>query len=306
MRPVQTVAVYFGVVFLGGALLAPWLYELLQWIGGTVPSVHALAKIPFPRCLNRSLMIVGLVGLWPVACKLELRSWAELGLKKSTEWWRGIAGGFGIGCASLAVVALAAWVSGARTFDSDRTSVQILWHAANAGSAAVAVSFVEELFFRGLLLAGLRKVLDWRLALAVSSLIYAGLHFLQRTELSGAVNWKAGFIVLGSMLQCFGDLDLMIPGFLNLTLTGVLLGFAYHRTGALYLPIGLHAGWIFWLKSYGFLSREGMESGRWFWGTNKLIDGFLASVVLIIMLGLFVRNYRQLEPARPARTKPNP
>jgi CAAX protease family protein len=55
---------------------------------------------------------------------------------------------------------------------------------------------------------------------------------------------------------------------------------AYQRSGNLYFSVGLHAGWIFWLKSYGFLTNPGVAGNAWFWGSRKLIDGWLAFLVL--------------------------
>ena len=63
--------------------------------------------------------------------------------------------------------------------------------------------------------------------------------------------WNSGLILLPRMLGGFADFHALVPGFFNLTLAGVLLGLAYQRTGNLYFSIGLHAGWIFWLKTYG-------------------------------------------------------
>ncbi len=87
----------------------------------------------------------------------------------------------------------------------------------------------------------------------------------------------------------FTDLNVVIPGFFNLTLAGVLLGLAYQRTGNLYFSIGLHAGWIFWLKSYGTLTTPVANALPWLFGTNKLIDGWLALAVLIACLPALIR-----------------
>jgi membrane protease YdiL (CAAX protease family) len=171
---------------------------------------------------------------------------------------------------------------------TEHSTPEIVRHLVNAGSAAIAVSLIEEILFRGILFGGLKQPLGCPVALGTSSLIYASLHFLQRTQFFGSVEWTSGFVVLGSMLRGFGDVGLLFPGFLNLALAGTLLGLAYQWTGALHFSIGLHAGWVFWLKSYGFFSRDGSGS-PWFWGTGKLIDGFLAFVVLSIMLCLLLR-----------------
>ena len=80
------------------------------------------------------------------------------------------------------------------------------------------------------------------------------------------------------MLGGFADFHALVPGFFSLTLAGILLGLAYQRTGNLYFSIGLHAGWIFWLKTYGAFTTSAPHAATWFWGTGKMIDGWLALV----------------------------
>jgi membrane protease YdiL (CAAX protease family) len=77
---------------------------------------------------------------------------------------------------------------------------------------------------------------------------------------------------------------------------GILLGLAYQRTGNLYFSIGIHAGWIFCLKLYGTLTADLPHAGSWFWGTGKLIDGWLAFLVLVAALLVF--KFLPLTPAR--------
>ena len=48
-----------------------------------------------------------------------------------------------------------------------------------------------------------------------------------------------------------GNENASIFGIGNTMLWGVLLGFAYLRTRALWLPIGLHFGWNFALPLFG-------------------------------------------------------
>ncbi len=106
------------------------------------------------------------------------------------------------------------------------------------------------------------------------------------------------------MLRGLGNWQQLIPGFLNLTLAGALLALAYQRTGNLYFSIGLHAGWIFWLKSYGIFTREVPGANAGFWGGAKLIDGWMALLVLSSTLLAFLRlSLRSTSPASPAAAK---
>ena len=86
---------------------------------------------------------------------------------------------------------------------------------------------------------------------------------------------------------------MLVPGFFVLTLAGMILGLAFQRTENLYCSLGLHAGWIFWLKFYGYLTVARPGGNPWFWGTSKLIDGWLALILLapvFVIVWLFPQN----------------
>jgi membrane protease YdiL (CAAX protease family) len=86
-------------------------------------------------------------------------------------------------------------------------------------------------------------------------------HFFNRPPSPEEVNWASGFALLPRMLRGFGDIEMLVPGFFNLMLAGVMLGYAYQRTGNLYFSIGLHAGLGF--AHCGTLRRVGYKFGRW-------------------------------------------
>jgi len=52
-------------------------------------------------------------------------------------------------------------------------------------------------------------------------------------------------------LMHLGNQNVTVLGIINTMAWGVLLGYAYVRTGALWLPIGLHFGWNFVLPLFG-------------------------------------------------------
>jgi membrane protease YdiL (CAAX protease family) len=62
-----------------------------------------------------------------------------------------------------------------------------------------------------------------------------------------------------------------------------MLGLAYQRTGNLYFSIGLHVGWIFWVKAYGVIT-VGVGAESAFWGSGNLVDGWLALLILVATL----------------------
>ncbi len=297
MRPLRALAFYIAVVFLGGALLAPWLYKLAQAGATTLPQI---ADAPFPRFLNRCLQFLALAGLWPLLRGLGARKITDLGLVKPSGHWRELLGGFLMGFVSLAVLAALAVLAGARTLQGNLVFTKIASTLLSALLTAGIVAVLEEVLFRGGIFGGLRRVLDWRWALGVSSAVYALVHFLARASVPGPVTWNSGFRQLGLMLAGFTDWQMLIPGFFNLTLAGVLLALAYQRTGNLYFSMGLHGGWIFWLKSYRAVTRQSPDTNLWLWGSSKMIDGWLALVVLTVTLGVFVWMRRASKPVASA------
>jgi membrane protease YdiL (CAAX protease family) len=280
VRPLRAIAIYLLFVVLGGALLAPWLYELAQWAGDRVPGLRHMAENPFHRFVHRSLLGMAIIGLWPLLRSWGMRFWKDLGWAKPAGQWRRLMLGFGLGWASLALVAVAATLAGARTAEWNVPLASYAQFVAKSLVTAVLVAVLEETLFRGVLFGGLRRSMAWPAALLISSLVYAWVHFFQKPAPPVHIDWASGFVQLAQMMRGFTDLEAMIPGFLSLTLAGGLLALAYQRTGNLFCSIGLHAGWIFWLKAYGFLTHSVSDARMWLWGSDKLIDGWFVTVML--------------------------
>lgn len=286
MKPVWALGLYALGVFGGGALLAPWLYRLAQAGAGLWPGI---ANEPFHRFVNRALLGLALIGLWPLLRSLGARSWDDLGLVRPRGQWRRLAGGFALGFASLALVAALALVAGARRVDEALAAGRLPGQLGGAVLTAAVVATLEEILFRGGIFGGLRRVWDWRGALLVSSGIYALMHFFAPARHEGGVTWTSGLALLPQMLRGFAELRALVPGFFNLALAGALLALAYHHTGNLFFSIGLHAGWIFWLRGYRVLTDPVPGADVWFWGSNRLIDGWLALALLGAMLPVLLR-----------------
>ncbi|HEU5397192.1 MAG TPA: CPBP family intramembrane glutamic endopeptidase [Verrucomicrobiae bacterium] len=282
MRPLLALIIYFIIIFIGGALLAPWLYVLAQHL----PFPH-LAQAPFHRFEDRAFLILALAGVWPLLKALGARSAADFGLTLPYGQMKKFFGGVLLGFFSLAVVAAIAIGFGARHFVADLTWHKIIGTLLGAVATALVVAVLEEILFRGGLFGGLRRFLWWPIALLISSAIYALSHFLRHGEVTGPITWHSGLDLLPMLFRGFADFHELVPGFLCLTLVGILLGLGYQRTGNLYFPIGLHAGWIFWLKIYGSFTIETNWKLIWFWGSGKMVDGWLAFIVLSGAFAIF-------------------
>ena len=289
MNPLRAILIYLGIIFVGGALLAPWVYASAQWCAEHSIFFESIARQPFGRYVSRSIQLLALFGLWPFLRTIGVSSWRDAGLDHPIRHWRqGVRGGT-VGLASFALIAGLALITGVRSIDLDHPASDFWKHLGRSTSAAIFVSILEEVLFRGALFGALRKVYQWPIALFVSSLLFAGVHFLQKAGTIEMVTWNSGLLMLAQMAKGFLNINLIMPAFINLTVVGIILGLAYQFTGSLYFSIGLHAGWIFWQKSYGFLTRGRIDSSLWLWGGDKLIDGWLTLLVLILTMVVLPR-----------------
>ncbi|HSY74865.1 MAG TPA: type II CAAX endopeptidase family protein [Dongiaceae bacterium] len=284
MRSFLALVIYLVAVFVGGALLAPWLHWLAQPLAQSLPKI---ANAPFHRFVDRSFLILALAGLWPLLRAFGAKSARDMGIVPPYGNFKKLFAGALLGFFSLAVVAGIAIGFGGRGFAQNLTAHKITTVIFSAIATAVIVATLEEILFRGGIFGGLRRAIYWPIALLISSAIYAITHFLQRAEFAGAVTWDSGLVLLPQMLAGFANFHALVPGFFNLTLAGILLGLAYQRTGNLYFSVGLHAGWIFWLKTYGAFTTDMPGAATWFFGSGKMIDGWLAFFVLAAALLFF-------------------
>lgn len=279
----QPVGVYLVAVFLGGALLAPWLHALVQAFAAAVPE---LADKPFHRYVNRSLLLLAVVGMVPLLRHLGIRSFAAIGLGcgDGAEPMRRVGAGFLLGVASLGAVVVTALALGSRSLRADLEVGYVLDELLQAIATAATVAVLEEALFRGAFHGALRRSLRPLPALLASSAIYAIVHFLESAPHTGAVAWWSGLAILPRMLAGFVDPDRLVPGFFNLMLAGLLLAVAYARSGSLWLSIGIHAGWISCLRLYRSVTVEVAAPACVWCGSEKLIDGWLALPALLLVL----------------------
>ena len=280
MRPFRALAFYLMFVFLGGALIAPWLWHFCQLFAHWFPH---LATAPFHRYLDRSFLILALAGIWPLMRALGATGPAEVGLVAPYEQMGKLFGGLAMGFVSLSFVAAIEIFTGHRAINQALTIYQAVKIIFIALLTAAFVGTVEEILFRGAVFGGLRRLLNWPVAMVVSSMIYALTHFLQKTDIAGPVTWASGFVLLPRMF----DLNAFFPLFLNLTFVGIILALAYQSTGNLYFSVGLHAGWIFVLKLYGGFTVASPAGTTSFWGTQRMADGWLTFLALIMTLTVF-------------------
>lgn len=291
--PTAVILLYFIVVFVGAALIAPRLYASAQFLETIHYRFSFLADAPFHRYVNRCLILLAILGLPSLFRGLGLQSKSLLGLQWSARHFaeaiHGLCWSF-IAVAILAALFVAFQVS---TLDPDLTSERWISQLRNASLSALVVGLLEEMLFRGALFGALRQRQSFLRAALLSSALYALLHFLEKPAFIGRVHWDSGFIVLAQMLSGLTNLNSMIPAFLNLLLLGILLALVFERTGSLFLAIGLHAGLVFWMKTLNFLTDRSTQIAGGFWGTDKLTDAWATTLVLGLVFLLVERTLPQ-------------
>ncbi|MCI5065966.1 CPBP family glutamic-type intramembrane protease [bacterium] len=269
-----------GTLFLS-ALVSPALYEVIGALFSEDPW-------PYSRVFDRVAMVVAAGMLWWRRKEYQLHRYrASFERFLTPPWVKPVIIGFFLSfCCSLAVLPLL--VQGGTLVWSSHSSGEILWRFGKSIPAALLISLIEESFFRFFLFLSLRRYLPFLAAAALSSGLYAVVHFIQPVKSWGfsSLELTTGFQYLGLLLERFS-----YPGFLEaafgLFLVGMVLCFTVERSRSLLPAIGLHAGWVTTTKVIGRLvgAAPGFEyptgSGRRYY---LLTDEF--SWVAVILVGI--------------------
>ena len=146
--------------------------------------------------------------------------------------------GLGAGVLFISSVVGVMWLAGA--YEVTGTTTDVNW-VKPLVSAGLGTAIAEEIVFRGVLFRITEEGLGTWPALAISALLFGGVHMMNK----GATVWSSVAIAIEA---------------------GVLLGLAYHVTRSLPMVIGIHMAWNF---------TQGTIYGIPVSGTNA--SGFLVS-----------------------------
>lgn len=266
MKDAAKLAAYFIGIVIVGALLAPILFWSAQSL-----AAHGLfsflAKYDFETFFHRAILIAAALLLWPFLCLSHVRSMADLGLAPNPHWGRDLSAG-----ALLSLIPLLC--CGALLIAFHIYALQHTFAWTRFGKVLVAsiiVPFIEEAFFRGIILGVLLRTGRKYMAILAVSAVFAAVHFFKAPERTSAVvTWISG---LNSIAHSFGgivDPMILVSAFATLFVFGYILAVARVRTHSLWLPIGLHAGLIFGSGSFSWLTHRQMLALPWV-GKNLLV-----------------------------------
>ena len=112
--------------------------------------------------------------------------------------------------------------------------------------SGLVVALIEETFLRGAMQTAITRESGVALAIALTSVVYAALHFVagKYRVPASEVHFGSGLDMLAEVLKGFSDPLGILDSFLCLTAVGVLLGVVRLVTGNIAACIGLHAGWV--------------------------------------------------------------
>ncbi|MBL9134155.1 MAG: CPBP family intramembrane metalloprotease [Verrucomicrobiaceae bacterium] len=287
---------YLAAVLVGGALLAPLLFDLGKWAQSWLTDsamrdwdivkwlLSEIERAHFTRYFNRAVLVLAIVIIWPLLKAIRLdRSVLPAFAPVGSGIKQGLTGSL-LAAGLLFGLGLLFIQNGIYTLKPDAAWLKLSAHL----TAAFGAGIVEELFFRGALLGILLRTMKPKTAFFWCTFIFAIVHFLRPPgdwQLADAdVRWHSGFAVLTRLFSGFGDWRMFIAEFLTLVAVGAVLAAARLRTGRLWLPIGLHAGWVFGLKYFTALTltSDALNRGEtlpWIGANLKIGLAPLATVV---------------------------
>ncbi len=288
----QRLLIFMLLVLALTSIISPWLAMGADWFANQ----WSAERYSFSRIFNRTFMISGIVLFFACRRLLRIASFAQLGLVAPREGGRDFLTGWVLAIASMAALGTAMSFAGVFTPYFRLSLSESLSRCASAFFAGISVGFLEEIFFRGILFKGLLEHGKHARAYILANLFYSALHFVEPGEPYYLDHFDplAGFRHLISTFTPFLDPGAILPGFFGLLLLGMVLSYAFTRTGTLYLSIGLHGGWIFSLKTIRVFGNYTRQDLGWVFGSTdpKIVSGVATWLGILIVLFLAHRLTR--------------
>ncbi len=279
-RALALMCLYLAAVLALGAALAPLLYKGGHWLAEIIVSFRQqqtpvigwvgdkLGSSDFGRYFSRAFLISALGLLWPFLKWMGVTS-GGLGLQPNATRGRHFLTGFATAAGLLLAMGIVFVLMGAYRWNP---KADIAASLTRAVCTCLVVATLEEWLFRGVFLGlALRAAPAWLAILAISFL-FSILHLVKPPDplppgLFDAPSWTSGFSMMGIIFRDYGDPALFVSEVSTLMAVGLILAWTRVRTGSLWLPIGLHAGWVFGVVIFGALTRtsKALKAGNWDW-----------------------------------------
>lgn len=184
----------------------------------------------------------------------------------------------------------------------------VMWWSAIQNSILPAglSSMFQEWIFRGILLGICLRAMRPSIAIFMTACFFAIVHLLSPAlgaELAEPEKWDAGFRMFALIGERFiQPTDFVFP-FLTLFCIGIILAYARFRTASLWLPIGLHFGWLFIHRTFDQISTiagDHLSSVNFFINAEHTTG--LLPLSLLVATALLVHVFTQIsEEKRPKK-----
>lgn len=212
--------------------------------------------------------------------------------------------GFVYGLVSLGCVCVLVYLSEIRLLRPGLSMDSVFWLRVVTGAliAAISVSLLEELWFRGGLFTLLSRLGGLRWALIGGSVLYAGAHFLDVPDSSRSANLSSlgSFDVLDAAVRNIFQMK-NLDSFVALLIAGITLALVRVRQGDAAVCIGIHIGWVLTIKVFKKVTVLSAQlPGQRLVGQYDGVIGWLAAVCLAVMLLLIWRFMRPTNSTRSA------
>jgi len=333
-RELLTILLFVCGVLVGAALLSPLLFAGAQgllhygeehdWgrravLGGLLT---VLQKNNFPSYFDRAALLLALAGLPPLLRHLRIEWAMVLGKVGPARGFPQLGVGFALAVGFLILMGALCWQSGIYHLQKNG-------HLSPGGPllSGFAVATLEEFLFRGVMLGILLRSLGQRGAVFWTTCIFASLHFLKPPDHDAlpaeAVQWWSGFWIIPQLFRGFGEWHDLVGEFLLLAGVGWALARARLATGGLWAGIGLHAGWVAGMKSFGQITTttKAFHQGAFFpWfvenhckaivspfvGIAPLLAILITGVVMLLLIRwLWSAPWQNESSAEPAEKHPS-
>ncbi len=293
LKNYQRIFIFILGVLVLTCLLSPWAAWTLDLMRSWRPQWQGLEQ-PFARIFNRTFMVLGILLFFPCFGFLRISSAKDLGLTNLRRGYGYIILGAGLAVISFVIIVIL--MVAADIFQPAwRVTLAVgLQRSFKAVMTGLTVGLIEEVFFRGIIFKGLLD--EWRPmgAYIVANAWYSAIHFIKPAQKSYVQDFDPwlGFYHLGHTFEPFTDPVALLPGFFGLFLLGVVLSYAFVRTGSLYLSIGLHMGWVLAIKSIKIYGGYSSADLGWIFGSAnpRFVSGvatwvgFLAITMIVYWL----------------------
>jgi membrane protease YdiL (CAAX protease family) len=267
------------------------------------PAVFAPLGLEPDSSLYRFAMLAALLGLPWFLRLLRLDSWQAAGYTlPRAEAWAALGKGLVIGLAIMIVLNGLQWTMGIHVFSppADKWSALYVLRYLLAGLVSgLAVGFIEETFFRGLMHTGMRRHLGFWATASLTALFYAAVHFMKPGSLgSGPFDSGEALRMVWEGISRVAEIGPVFDSFVTLFVVGVFLSMVRERTGNVLWAIGIHAGWVAVIKLYKYLTDTVKIDGQasvWV-GDYDQITGWMATLWLAAIAAVYWWRTRPAAP----------